>query len=180
VQPPFRSASARRVLPPVKAPPIVSDAAHRCQGRQPNKGDTAANALKDPTTTRSRATSPTPVITELRDLLGLGAEALHDLEEILEPLPHLRSPAVDLSKSRKLGVLLPYNIWAKESHEGSKVASVEGANSSGRQATVAHRSLCGREPHGKPACRDPSRRATTRTHDLYKIEVVAHDARAIR
>jgi hypothetical protein len=43
-----------------EAPPIVLDAAHRCQGRQPNKGDTAANALKDPTTTRSRATSRLP------------------------------------------------------------------------------------------------------------------------
>jgi hypothetical protein len=50
---------------------------------------------------------------------------LHGFEDLVDPLPHLRPPAVDLSESGQVGVLLPHNIGAKASRERIQVASVE-------------------------------------------------------
>jgi hypothetical protein len=60
-----------------------------------------------------------PDITQSRDLLELESGTLNDLENLLRPRSHFRSPAVHLSKSRKLGVLLPHNIGADESTKAS-------------------------------------------------------------
>jgi hypothetical protein len=83
---------------------------------------------------------------------------LHDFENLLDPLSHLRTPAVDLSESRKLGVLLPHDIGAEESDEGIDVTPVPRVKDAQSQLDVLPRNRLLPQPggvQGLPAGSEP-------------------------